>query len=107
MFRDWYDGYRFGDAKVYSPWDVINYCDELLADPGAEPGNYWANTSGNDLIRRLLKKANQTTRYEVEQLINGGAITKTIRQELTYRDVEDSVDNIWSDPLFCRLSDLA
>ncbi|MCI9180298.1 MAG: AAA family ATPase [Lachnospiraceae bacterium] len=96
VFRDWYDGYRFGDAKVYSPWDVINYCDELLADPGAEPGNYWANTSGNDLIRRLLKKANQTTRYEVEQLINGGAITKTIRQELTYRDVEDSVDNIWS-----------
>ena len=77
VFRDWYDGYRFGDAKVYSPWDVINYCDELLADPGAEPGNYWANTSGNDLIRRLLKKANQTTRYEVEQLINGGAITKT------------------------------
>lgn len=96
VFRDWYDGYRFGDAKVYSPWDVINYCDELLADPGAEPGNYWANTSGNDLIRRLLKKANQTTRHEVEQLINGGAITKTIRQELTYRDVEDSVDNIWS-----------
>lgn len=96
VFRDWYDGYRFGDAKVYSPWDVINYCDELLADPQAEPENYWANTSGNDLIRRLLKKANQTTRHEVEQLINGETITKTIRQELTYRDVEDSMDNLWS-----------
>ncbi len=94
--RDWYDGYRFGNAEVYSPWDVINYCDELLADPEAEPENYWANTSGNDLIRRLLKKENQTTRNEVEQLINGETITKTIRQELTYRDVEDSIDNIWS-----------
>ena len=96
VLRDWYDGYRFGDADVYCPWDVINYCDELLADPGAEPENYWANTSGNDLIRRLLKKANQTTRDEVEQLISGETIIKTIRQELTYRDVEDSIDNIWS-----------
>ena len=96
VIRDWYDGYRFGDTDVYCPWDVINYCDELLADPGAEPENYWANTSGNDLIRRLLKKANQTTRNDVEQLINGDTITKTIRQELTYREVEDSIDNIWS-----------
>lgn len=96
VIRDWYDGYRFGDTEVYCPWDVINYCDELLADPGAEPENYWANTSGNDLIRRLLKKANQTTRNDVEHLINGETITKAIRQELTYRDVEDSIDNIWS-----------
>ena len=94
--KDWYDGYRFGDRDVYCPWDVINYCDELLADPGAEPENYWANTSGNDLIRRLLKKANQNTRNDVEQLINGGTIIKSIRQELTYREVEDSIDNIWS-----------
>ena len=96
VIRDWYDGYRFGDTDVYCPWDVINYCDELLADPGAEPENYWANTSGNDLIRRLLKKANQSTKSDVEQLINGETITKTIRQELTYREVEDSIDNIWS-----------
>ena len=96
VIRDWYDGYRFGDTDVYCPWDVINYCDELLADPSAEPENYWANTSGNDLILRLLKKANQTTRNDVEQLINGETITKTIRQELTYREVEESIDNIWS-----------
>ena len=96
VISDWYDGLRFGDTDVYCPWDVINYCDELLADPCAEPENYWANTSGNDLIRRLLKKANQSTRNEVEQLINGGTITKAIRQELTYREVEDSIDNIWS-----------
>ena len=94
--KDWYDGYRFGDTDVYCPWDMINYCDELLADPSAEPENYWANTSGNDLIRRLLKKANQNTRNDVEQLINGGTIIKPIRQELTYREVEDSIDNIWS-----------
>ncbi len=94
--KDWYDGYRFGDTDVYCPWDVINYCDELLADPGAEPENYWANTSGNDLIRRLLKKANQSTKNDIEQLINGGTIIKSIRQELTYREVEESIDNIWS-----------
>ena len=96
VFRDWYDGYRFGNVSVYSPWDVINYCDVLLSDPEAEPENYWANTSGNGIIRRLLKKADQTTRDEVEQLINGECIVKTVRQELTYRDIEDTIDNIWS-----------
>ena len=96
MIRDWYDGYKFGDASVYCPWDVIKYVQILLKDKEAEPENYWANTSGNDLIRRLLKRADQTTRSEVEQLINGETIIKTVRQELTYRDVEDSIDNIWS-----------
>lgn len=94
--RDWYDGYQFGNTSVYCPWDVIKYVQILLKDKNAEPENYWANTSGNDLIRCLLKKADQTTRNEVERLINGESITKTIRQELTYRDVEDSIDNIWS-----------
>ena len=94
--RDWYDGYQFGDTSVYCPWDVIKYTQILLKDKDAEPENYWANTSGNDLIRRLLKKANQSTRNDVEQLINGGTIIKPIRQELTYREVEDSIDNIWS-----------
>lgn len=96
VIQAWYDGYLFGDTEVYSPWDVINYCDQLLADPKAQPENYWANTSGNDLIRRLLKKANLTTKNMIEQLINGETITKTIRQELTYRDIENSIDNIWS-----------
>lgn len=94
--RDWYDGYRFGDTDVYCPWDVINYCDELLAAPAAPPKNYWANTSGNDLIRRMLKNANLTTRNEVEELLNGGQITKRIKQELTYREIDDSVENVWS-----------
>ena len=96
VVRDWYDGYRFGDTDVYCPWDVINYCDELLAAPGTPPKNYWANTSGNDLIRRLLKKANLTTKNEVEELLNGGQVTKRIKQELTYREIDDSIENVWS-----------
>ncbi len=96
VIRDWYDGYRFGGADVYCPWDVINYCDELLADPGAVPKNYWANTSGNDLILRMLKMADQTTKDEVEELLNGEKITKRIKQELTYREIDDSVENVWS-----------
>ena len=94
VIRDWYDGYCFGDTDVYCPWDVINYCDELLAAPGTPPKNYWANTSGNGLILRLLEKADQTTKDEVEELLNGGKITKRVRQELTYRDIEDSVGNV-------------
>lgn len=96
VIRDWYDGYRFGKTDVYCPWDVINYCDEMLADPAALPKNYWANTSGNDLIRRMLKNANLTTKNEVEELLNGGQITKRIKQELTYREIDDSIENVWS-----------
>ena len=94
--RDWYDGYRFGEADVYCPWDVINYCDELLAAPKAFPKNYWANTSGNDLIRRMLKNASLTTKNEMEELLSGGQIVKRIKQELTYREIDDSIENVWS-----------
>lgn len=96
VIREWYDGYLFGKINVYCPWDVINYCDELLADPIVPPKNYWANTSGNSLILRLLQKADQTTKDQIEELINGGTIVKSIRQELTYREIDDSADNIWS-----------
>ena len=96
LIRDWYDGYRFGNMDVYCPWDVINYCDELLAAPSTPPKNYWANTSGNSLILRLLEKADQTAKDEVEELLNGRKITKRISQELTYRDIEDSAENVWS-----------
>ena len=96
VIQDWYDGYRFGETDVYCPWDVINYCDELLAAPGIPPKNYWANTSGNSLILRLLEKADQTTKDELEKLLNGGKIIKRVNQELTYRDIEDSVENVWS-----------
>ena len=96
IVREWYDGYLFGNVSIYCPWDVIKYAQILLRDRKAEPENYWANTSGNDIIRRLLEKADQTTRDEVEQLISGGSIVKSIRQELTYREIDASIDNLWS-----------
>ena len=96
IMKDWYDGYLFGKINVYCPWDVINYCDTLLSDEDAEPENYWTNTSGNDIVRRLLKKADQTTKNEVEQLLNNKYIVKSVRQELTYRDIDSSINNIWS-----------
>ena len=96
IMKDWYDGYLFGKINVYCPWDVINYCDTLLSDEDAEPENYWANTSGNDIVRRLLKRADQTTKNEVEQLLNNKYIVKSVRQELTYRDIDSSINNIWS-----------
>lgn len=94
--RSWYDGYRFGDTDVYCPWDVINYCDELLVDPSALPKNYWANTSGNDLIRRLLRQSNQSAKGEMEELLGGGQVTKRVKQELTYREIDESDENLWS-----------
>ena len=94
--RAWYDGYRFGNTDVYCPWDVINYCDELLADPSALPKNYWANTSGNDLIRRLLRQSNQSVKGEMEELLGGGQVTKRVKQELTYREIDESDENLWS-----------
>lgn len=94
--RAWYDGYRFGNTDVYCPRDVINYCDELLADPSALPKNYWANTSGNDLIRRLLRQSNQSVKGEMEELLGGGQVTKRVKQELTYREIDESDENLWS-----------
>lgn len=94
--RDWYDGYQFGNASVYCPWDVIKYVQILLRDKEAEPENYWANTSENSIVRRLLSRADQTKRDEIEQLVNGGMIVKSIRQEITYKDIEASIDNVWS-----------
>lgn len=96
VIRDWYDGYLFGKVSVYCPWDVLNYCDELLADEEAEPENYWANTSGNDMVRRFIGKADKNTKNEIEQLVNGGTIIKNIKKELTYKDIDDSIENVWS-----------
>lgn len=94
--KDWYDGYQFGNASIYCPWDVINYTQLLLNDKEAEPRNYWANTSGNGMVRRFIDKADKGTKDEIEQLLNGGTITKTIKQELTYRELDDSIENLWS-----------
>lgn len=94
--KQWYDGYHFGNVDVYCPWDVINHVDRIKDDPGARPETYWINTSGNDLVRRFVNKANKTTRNEIERLIAGEAIEKQIRLDLTYDEIDNSIDNLWS-----------
>lgn len=94
--KEWYDGYRFGDADVYCPWDVINHVDRLSGDPKAPPQSYWINTSGNDLVKRFIDKADKTTKNEIERLIHGESIEKAIRLELTYDEIDTTIDNLWS-----------
>ena len=94
--KEWYDGYHFGNADIYCPWDVINYVEHLRYDPEAEPEAFWINSSGNDLVKRFVAKADQTTKDEIEQLIAGDVIEKTIRQDLTYDEIDQSIDNLWS-----------
>ena len=94
--KEWYDGYRFGNVEVYCPWDVINYCDLLKADPNALPQDYWSNTSGNAMVRRFIDKADTQTRDEIERLITGDEILKEIHQELTYNELDSSIENLWS-----------
>ena len=94
--KAWYDGYRFGKVDVYCPWDVISYCDNLRADPDARPEDYWSNTSGNAIVRRFIDLANEKTRDEIERLIAGETIVKEIRQELTYGELDSSIENLWS-----------
>lgn len=94
--KEWYDGYRFGSVDVYCPWDVINHVDRLRAQPEAKPQSYWINTSGNELVKRFVQKANKTTRDEIERLIAGEAIEKNIRLELTYDEIDNSIENLWS-----------
>lgn len=94
--KEWYDGYHFGRADVYCPWDVINHADHLRDDSDAKPQTYWINSSGNSLVRRLINRADSSTKDEIERLIAGEAIEKVIRQDLTYDEIENSIDNIWS-----------
>lgn len=94
--KEWYDGYRFGNVDVYCPWDVINHIDRIRDDPNARPEAYWINTSGNDLVKRFVDKANRTTRNEIEQLIAGNAIEKMLRLDLTYDEIDNSIENLWS-----------
>ena len=97
--KEWYDGYRFGNINVYCPWDVLNYCSDHLADPCKSPQNYWANTSGNNVIYHFIdsmSEQQQLTKAELERLVNGDIIQKEINQELTYKELYTSMDNLWS-----------
>ena len=94
--KEWYDGYRFGEADIYCPWDVIHHVEVLCKDAKVEPKCYWINSSGNSLVKRFISKANKTTRDEIERLIAGEPIEKSVRLELTYDEIDNSIDNIWS-----------
>ena len=94
--KKWYDGYRFGNAGIYCPWDVVNYCADFRDGNATEPQNYWVNTSSNDIVRMFINKADSATRDEIEKLINGESVKKEIHQELTYRDLDSDIDNLWS-----------
>ena len=99
IVKAWYDGYRFGDVDVYCPWDVINYCSDRQYDPKLGPQNYWANTSSNDIISHFIDGMGgqrKVTRIELERLINGETVQKEINQELTYKELYSSIDNLWS-----------
>lgn len=97
--KEWYDGYRFGNADVYCPWDVINFCSDHLENQKLQPKNYWANTSGNDVINHFIESVNEpqkVTKIELEQLVNGGMVQKEINTELTYKELYSSIGNLWS-----------
>lgn len=98
QIKEWYDGYQFGNVEVYCPWDVMNYCVTLLADPNAEPQNYWINTSSNEAVRRFIRESDNsgTIRREIEGLVAGECIIKELHQELTYEDMYQTINNIWS-----------
>ena len=94
--KEWYDGYHFGNADIYCPWDVINFAKKLVSDPSARPSAFWINSSGNDLVKRFVDKADQTTRDEIEKLVAGGFVEKQLRLDLTYDEIDNTIDNLWS-----------
>nr|WP_305139104.1 AAA family ATPase [uncultured Schaedlerella sp.] len=95
--KRWYDGYQFGNVEVYCPWDVLNHCDRIRSESNVQPENYWINTSSNDAVKRFIQEsANATTKREIERLVAGEIIIKEIHQELTYPEIYQTIDNIWS-----------
>ena len=94
--KEWYDGYHFGNADIYCPWDVINFVKKLVSDPSARPSAFWINSSGNDMVKRFVDKADQTTRDEIEKLVAGGFVEKQLRLDLTYDEIDNTIDNLWS-----------
>lgn len=94
--KEWYDGYHFGNADIYCPWDVINFVKKLVADKNARPSAFWINSSGNDMVKRFVDKADQTTRDEIEKLVAGGIVEKQLRLDLTYDEIDSTIDNLWS-----------
>ena len=94
--KEWYDGYHFGNADIYCPWDVINFAKKFVSDLSARPSAFWINSSGNDMVKRFVDRADQTTRNEIEKLVAGGFVEKQLRLDLTYDEIDNTIDNLWS-----------
>ncbi|MCC8050294.1 MAG: AAA family ATPase [Clostridiales bacterium] len=94
--KDWYDGYRIGITDIYCPWDVINWCRQLLVTSDREPKNFWANMSENGTVYRFIEMAGDNTRYDLEDLSEGKTVDKPLSFELTYKDIYSGIENLWS-----------
>mgnify|MGYP006917975491 CR=1 FL=1 len=108
--KEWYDGYRFGKVDVYCPWDVVNYCNDHIHNPEAEPENYWMNTSGNSVIHHFIDSINEPdmlTKTELEWLVNGKTVIKPIDEMVTYNDLYSTMDHLWSTLFHDRIPDAA
>lgn len=93
---EWYDGYLFGETEVYNPWSIINYMKSIVGSPAAFPKPYWANTSSNQIVRKLVEKADMQAKQEIEELIAGGTIEKPVHEDITYEDIYTTQDNLWN-----------
>jgi hypothetical protein len=96
MIKEWYDGYKFSNSKVYNPWSLINVVKNLCSDPNRAPEPYWANTSSNSIVRTLIDKADDAVKADLDTLIAGGTIKKAIHEDITYDEIEKNIDNIWN-----------
>ena len=95
--KEWYDGYRFGEEEIYCPWDMVNYIYDLRFNPSDTPRNFWANSSSNDAVREFVRQMDAgSARRELQVLADGGTVKKRIHQELTYREMYTTVENLWS-----------
>lgn len=96
LIKEWYDGYHFGKTNIYCPWDVVNYCHCLQKDFDSKPANFWINTSSNDLVLKFAQMADDNTRQEIANLIDGKSVSKKLDLNLTYAEIEEDINNLWS-----------
>ena len=94
--KEWYDGYQFGSKDIYNPWSILYYIDQARVNKNRFPEAYWVNTSGNDIVKKLIKNADEITKDEIEILINGGTIEKALSSNITYNELDENIENIWS-----------
>jgi hypothetical protein len=96
IVKDWYNGYLFGSKEVYNPWSSIHVVADWLDNINRNPGAYWANTSGNEIVRKLIDRADDDAKAELETLMADGVISKVIHEDITYNEVYQNTENLWN-----------